>query len=237
MVYFPDMVAKTLIRGIKLLILCILVVKANHYLNVLARVLKLPLFMDTVFTCALAFWAGLIPGLIAVALAAVDVAFREGNAWVFSVCALGEVLLICFLKPGDNPGRGQPARIGRGMRGRPFLSGTAAASFISTFTTLLLLYVAACITVSVLGGLIDFIMYDVLAKNKLYYSPEDTFKIGFLHSGPPLVLTNILSRIPINIVDRFITVFGGFSLSLLVKKGEPALRRKMQKAKGERPKT
>jgi hypothetical protein len=223
------MIAKTLIRGIRLLILCVLVVKANYYLNVIVRALKLPLFLDTVFTCALTFAAGLVPGLIAVALAAVDLAFRAGSVWLFGVCTLGEVLLIAFLKPRENPGRGQPARIGRGMRARPFLSGTAAASFISTFATLLLLYVASCITVSVLGGLVDFILYDVLAKNKLYYSPEDTFKIGFLHSDPPIVLTNIFSRIPINIVDRFITIFGGFSLSLLFKKGKLAFRHKIER--------
>jgi hypothetical protein len=216
MIYFPGMNAKTLVRGLKLLVLCILVVKANYYLNVLVLALKLPLFLDTVFTCALVFAAGLIPGLIVVVLTAVDVAFRGGSAWVFSVCILGEVVLICLLKPRDSPGRGQPARIGR--RTRPLLSGIAAASFISTFSALLLLYVASCLTVSVLGGIIDFILYDVLAKNKLYYSPEDTFKVGFLHSGPPIVLTNILSRIPINIVDRFVAIFGGFSLSLLTGK-------------------
>jgi hypothetical protein len=234
MIYFPGMIAKTLIRGIGLLILCVLVVKANYYLNVIVIALKLPLFLNTVFTCALTFAAGFIPGLIAVVLTTVDVALREGSAWLFSVCILGEVLLICFLKPRDNPGRGQPAGTGRVMRARPFLSGIAAAPFISTFTALLFLYVASCITVSVLGGLIDFILYDVLAEDKLYYSPEDTFKIGFLHGGPPIVLTNILSRIPINIVDRFITIFGGFSLSLLAKKVELAIRHKIEKKKKQR---
>jgi hypothetical protein len=46
------------------------VVKANYYPNVIVLALKPPLFLDTVFTCALTFAAGFIPGLIAVALTA-----------------------------------------------------------------------------------------------------------------------------------------------------------------------
>jgi hypothetical protein len=91
------------------------------------------------------------------------------------------------------------------------------ASFISTFAVLLLLYIAACITISVLGGIFDFILYDVLPNSKLHYSPEDTFKMGLLRSGPPILVTNILARIPINIVDRFVVIFGGFSISLLLR--------------------
>jgi hypothetical protein len=219
MIYFPGMNAKSLIRGVKLLVLCVLVVKANYYLNVLVHLLKLPLFLDTVFTCAITFAGGLIPGLIVVVFTAIDVVLRESSAWPFTLCCLGEVLLICLLRPKSGPAKERPVRIGRGMGTRFSLSKTAAASFISTFAVLLFLYVASCVTVSVLGGIIDFVVYDVLAENKFYYSPEDTFKIGFLYNGSPIVLTNILSRLPINIVDRFIAIFGGFLLSPVFKRG------------------
>jgi energy-coupling factor transport system substrate-specific component len=34
----------------------------------------------------------------------------------------------------------------------------------------------------------------------------------------PLLPTTILSHIPINIIDRFIVIFGGFGISLLYRK-------------------
>ena len=48
---------------------------------------------------------------------------------------------------------------------------------------------------------------------KPYFSSEDTFKISLFRGGLPLLLVNIFSRIPINIVDRFIVIFGGFFIS------------------------
>jgi hypothetical protein len=50
------------------------------------------------------------------------------------------------------------------------------------------------------------------------FSPEDSFKLGLLRNNIPLLPTAILSRIPINIVDRFIAVFGGFGISLFYRK-------------------
>jgi hypothetical protein len=212
MIYFPGMIAKSLARGIKLFVLCALAVGANYLFNTLSVfILKLPLFLDTVFTCAVAFAAGLVPGIAVATLSTVVISFRDNSTLLFVLCSIAEVLLICLMKPDKSCGdsSGGP-KTGRGY--------TLPATFISTFAALLLLYIAACVTVSVLGGIIDFILYEVLLENKLSYSPEDTFKMGFLRSGPPALITNILSRIPINIVDRFVTIFGGFSLSLAIKR-------------------
>lgn len=198
------MTAKRFIRGIVLFSLCFLAMKANNYMGVTVRIFKLPLFLDTMFTCALSFAGGIVPGLMVVVLTAVDVILRGKEFWPFQLCSLAEVLLICLLRPGKN--RRSSSLKGAGPE--------KTASFISTLAVLLVLYAAACITISVLGGIIDFVLYDILAENKAYHSPEDTFKIGLLRGASPIVVTNILARIPINIVDRFIVIFGGFSLSL-----------------------
>jgi hypothetical protein len=213
MIYFPDMIAKSLARGIKLVILCALAVGANYLLNTLSVfILKLPLFLDTVFTCAVAFAAGLVPGIAVAVLTTVVIFVRDNSTCLFVLCTIAEVSLVCLMKPYL---RNSPWGFRRKSAG-PF-PPAAKTSFISTFAALLLLYIAACIAVSVLGGILDFILYDVLLNRKFHYSPEDTFKMGLLRNGPPILVTNILSRIPINIVDRFVTIFGGFSLSLAVK--------------------
>ena len=42
-------------------------------------------------------------------------------------------------------------------------------------------------------------------------------KIGLLQNHVPLLAAKIMSRIPVNIVDRFIVVFGGFLVSILIR--------------------
>jgi hypothetical protein len=45
--------------------------------------------------------------------------------------------------------------------------------------------------------------------------PHTFFKLGLMRNRLPLLAVDILSRIPVNIVDRFITAFGGYGLGLL----------------------
>jgi hypothetical protein len=71
-----------------------------------------------------------------------------------------------------------------------------------------------CIVVSIVGGVIDFILNRLLAVPRAFY-PEDIFKLGLIRNNMPALAAAILSRIPINIVDRFIVVFGGCGISLL----------------------
>jgi hypothetical protein len=80
------------------------------------------------------------------------------------------------------------------------------------------LAVFACIIESVLGGVIDYVLFTMLGETKFQYSPEDRFKLGLLRSNMPLLWASILSRLPINIVDRFIVIFGGYSLSLGIRR-------------------
>ena len=88
-------------------------------------------------------------------------------------------------------------------------------SFIGIFARLLILYILCCLAISVLGGIIDFFFHGIWSNPKLYFSAEDTFKIGLLRNGIPVLAMDILSRIPVNIVDRFIVVFGGYFISRL----------------------
>jgi hypothetical protein len=76
---------------------------------------------------------------------------------------------------------------------------------------LMLLYITCAITISVLGGVIDYVSQVFLGKH--YYSVEDNFKLSLIMNNLPVLAVNILSRIPVNIVDRFIVIFGGYFIS------------------------
>jgi len=189
-----------IIRLGSLVLLCVLGAGANFTLNTLCfRVFKIPLFLDTVFTVAVSFSAGLIPGIATALLTYLAIGARDGVLTPFILCSIAEVLLICGLKRWLKP------------------DAANFASSVGVFAKLILLYIAAAFLISIMGGVIDYLYHHMWAMEKPYFSSEDTFKINLLQRGIPLLLVNIFSRIPINIVDRFIVIFGGFFISRLLK--------------------
>ena len=177
---------------VKIIFLCILAAGANFVVSTL--VLKVPLFLDTLFSAAVCFAVGLWPALLTALLTQAATCIRESSItpFMFIFCSIAEMLLICWLNPAK---------------------AKTTTSLASIFAGLLLLYIASDITISVMGGLIDFIYHSVLSHTKLYFSPEDTFKISLSLSGTPALAMDILSRIPVNLVVRFIVIFGGFFIS------------------------
>jgi len=185
---------------------------ASYFLN---GVLGLPLYFDTLFTVAVLFSAGLVPALITAVLLPVFTTFEYiylmnleiETAWwtyLFVFCVIFEVLLVFSFRKRIKP-------LDADFRKNPTLF-----TFISLAPLLMLIVVLDCITVSVTGGIIDFIL-TLLKAPKAFY-PEDSFKLGLLRNNVPLLATAILSRIPINIIDRFFVIFGGYGVSLLYRK-------------------
>jgi hypothetical protein len=205
-----------------LLLLCLLSMAANTALSQLVQSrLHLPLFLDTLFNAAITFSAGLLPGISTAFLPFVVFAFRQQppEPNFFVLCSIAEVLLIWIfhrrLKKSWTPSK---------------VSSTAAEpapySFIAVASSLLILALIDCLVISVLGGAIDTIVFTIFSQPKIQFSPEGTFRLGLLRNGVPLLWANVLSRFPINLVDRFIVVFGGYGVSLLIGKiypGRPAL--------------
>ena len=119
----------------------------------------------------------------------------------FVFVSVAEVILIYFLKPASPE------------TGSLHTKEKLIVLYIGIAAKLMLLYVLCAITVSVLGGFINFISQDFLDNPSKYYSVEDSFKLGLIKNNLSSLAVNILSRIPVNIVDRFIVVFGGYLLS------------------------
>jgi hypothetical protein len=200
----------------KLILICPLSALGNVLLGVLVSgVLKAPLYLDTVFTVFVTFGFGLLPGLVTgVALYPAQNALYNfflstgadtaaGN--VFVLCAVAEILVVHLfcVKTGEQLSS---------FREAPSLS-----SFAGIAAPLMVLVALDCIVVSIAGGVIDFILNNLLVIPRGFY-PEDIFKLGLMRNNMPALAAAILSRIPINIVDRFIVVFGGYGISLLCRK-------------------
>jgi len=205
----------------KIIILCAISAFCNAGLSYLLNtLLKVPLYADTIFTVAMCFTAGALAGTLTGAVFSPLAFFLfckyllglpYETSWVrnvFTICVLAEVALVCFYH----------AKIK--SREESFLQGgnhpPSLHSFTGVATHLLVLVALDCIVVSICGGTIDFILGKLSAP--LAYSPEDTFELGLLHNNVPVFATAVLSRIPINIVDRFIAIFGGYGISLVFRK-------------------
>jgi len=187
---------------IKIIILCVMAVIMNILLNnFVMNFLRLPLFLDTVFTAAVAFTAGIIPGVIVAVLNWLCACIYYKDIQFYVLCIIAEVLIICIFKP--------PTPNDQNFASKEMIT----ASYAALISKLFLLYILCAVTVSVLGGTIDYLSQLFSNTHSLHSSVEDTFKPGLIMSNLPLLAVNILSRIPVNIVDRFIVIFGGYFIS------------------------
>jgi hypothetical protein len=197
-------------KVVKVFVLCVLAAGANSLLGYFVEEIQhLSLFLDTLFTCAVAFALGTLPGIFTAVLSTgIGVLIRGyPTLWdcLFVLCPIVEVLLIqCF-------------RSILSRRRKSAVQGEQP-SLISTASALLLLYLSMCTAVSLLGGLIDFTITVGLEIADYAVHPHTFFKLGLLRNNLPLLAVDILSRIPVNIVDRFIVAFGGYGLGLLLQR-------------------
>jgi len=161
--------------------------------------LRFPLFLDTVFTAAISFAFGIIPGIFTAVLTWFLPCFLYSGFNFYFLCSITEVLLICALKPSAPE--------------TPFYASKekVAASLTALVSKLFLLYILCAVTISIIGGVVDSITH--LFVERKYYSVDDLFKQGLFMLNLPVLAVNIISRIPINIVDRFIIIFAGFLVS------------------------
>ena len=201
------------LRFVKLLLLCAAAAAANILLSTFTlHFMDFPLFMDTVFTVAVTFAAGLIPGLAAAVLSWIAGCIYNAYFHPFVVVAVAEVLLVYWLKPA-------PAKIAAFSPQDPaFLADIKTASKINTVARLTLLYLACVIALSALGGIIAFSFYHVGGREGGFFHTIETFRTGFLRGGTHILTAEILSRILVNIADRFIVIFGGYLVALGVKR-------------------
>jgi hypothetical protein len=208
---------------LKILILCIMSAIGNAALcHLVTNVANVPLYMDTMFTIAMCFSAGMFAGVLTGAIFS-PLCFYFVTRYIlglsvtlslvrniYLICIVVEAVLVCLFY--SKMKTKEAAFLDKTSRGSP----PSLNSFIGIGTELLVLVALDCIAVSITGGIIDYVL--TLNSAPRTFSPEDTFKLVLLRNNVPVLATSILSRIPINIIDRFVAVFGGYGISLLFRK-------------------
>ncbi|AEF85744.1 hypothetical protein TREPR_1862 [Treponema primitia ZAS-2] len=217
-------------------ILCLAGTAGNYGLWRFADFLGQGLYLDTVLTISVTFSGGLAAGLLTAVLsqAAYGIGFYPfWGYYLFAICGAASALVTAFFmrhfprecsglrlfSGAPAPARETPLQVEESpLLATKFPAQTSGASFLSVVIMLSILSLFMCILMSVLGGLIAVFIDQALQSPISDAHPETYFKVGLLRQGLSLPAMEILARLPVNIVDRFVSVFGAYGISALLKR-------------------
>ena len=209
------------VRIILMLFLCTSGSVINVILNIFAsQFMFLPLYMDTIFTISITFLAGPVWGCFTGLLT--NLIGHTYNFWgfesyLFALCNIATALItwmFCRIFPDKLTYRHISA---------DYASFASAKSryldeIMSKAFALTLLSFTLCFAISILGGLITFFIELIRssAENNPVTNPASVPTM--FYSDMPFLAKEIMSRIPINIIDRLISAFLGFGIGLIISK-------------------
>ncbi len=156
------------------------------------RFLHLPLYFDCIWTCAASFYSP-VSGILCALLYHFPVILLLHHDWpslIFALCSLSVVLCI-----------------------RIFLRHKRQLPFVLSF---IMLIFAMAFIISIEGGIIYSMNYEHFGYSE--YSPDNNFIYSFFIRGIPFLLSGILGRIPVNLLDKAIACSCGWWIFRLLKK-------------------
>jgi hypothetical protein len=172
---------------------------------------RMPLFLDTIWTIVLTFCGGPVCGVITGLLTNTfeSIYSNDWNEYAFVLCniltALVAALFMRLFPPEFN--------FISFIKDRRYKNKTLLNTFIVLFT----LSLALCVTMSVSGGLVAAALKTLEASMNENNGPNIFFMLPLIRSGLSLPSVEIVSRIPVNLIDRFVSVFIAFGIALAVK--------------------
>jgi hypothetical protein len=206
-------------RVLLITLVCLAAAVGNSLLSILVmNVLDIPLFMDTMFNIAITFEWGLVPGLVTAVLSNItkrlfDIMLLHTSGLLpyptlmvgFTLCSMTTALLTwLFARLLPEP-----------VAGEPF-----SRRFVMIIIILFALSIIMALVESLMGGL-------TAALNPTSsIGPQLNFQGMLYLSGFSRFPVEILSLLPINLIDRPLSVFVGYGLVI----GFRLLGRRVQKS-------
>jgi hypothetical protein len=180
----------------------------------LLRVFYQPLWLDTIFVITITFafelkW-GVLCGILT-GIARNTLFFIDWTACLFSLCFIATAAVVFLFM------RFFPEELGftaAGASKKHLYKSSRFNSLISRVVALLLLSFALTVVISVMGGLISALVI-IHSPEVQHRATAPVLSNALMANTPqiPLVLQEIASRIPINIIDRLVSVFVGYGLA------------------------
>ena len=192
-------------RILKTVVICVIAVAMNVLtMYIFYNWMKIPLFFDTIWTVAVVFYSGLVPGLcVSLAYNAINAliwtmqqGFFDPFIMLYAVCGV----LIVF---------------------STWIFARRKEEFqISVPVTILYLFLIALLSsfcTIVAGGIIDFFHYKYYEIPDMM-NPIKKFTESIVHQQFSLLASCILGQIPISFLDRLLATFSGFGIYSLARK-------------------
>ncbi len=194
------------------ILICVIFSIFDYYMcDLVAYQLKLPLFCDMIFCMAMSLFAGPVWGIVVVCFNHIyDLIISKSFVifHIYMITAFAGCFVVWFYR-------------------NRFIK--ADLSLIKKLGHLLLLSLIMCLVMSITGGLvsrfIDLVKGEV---NNYTYQTDFLQKIFSVQIKSPL-LNSIFVRIPVNLVDRIITVFAAWGVFNLMKFIEKQITARNQK--------
>ncbi|WP_461247713.1 hypothetical protein [Treponema sp. R6D11] len=190
----------------------------NIAIHVLARRAGLPLYLDTILTVSLTLASGLFWGLLTGALTNIIEStfyFSGWEGYLFAICNMATALVTwLFIRffPRELSLSNRPPETSQNPSSRRL------AEAINLMIVLILLSFCLCLVISVLGGVIASFIQSIDPNLSVKQWSTADLTATMFGQNIPAVLAEILSRIPVNIIDRLITAFAGYGIALGIKR-------------------
>jgi len=201
-------------------ITCVFVCLAGVALNtVISRFfhnfLGIPLYLDTAFTMTATFYGGLVWGVLTGAMTNLlhhSIYFFGFPPYLYTLCNVAVAIVTAqFI-------RWFPSELDLGALEKPTHQKLKMQVLIETVIILVILSFALCIVISILGGLFATIIDFLQPAAPVTTAAEMDFKTALIRKGLPIVIVEIGSRIPVNLLDRLVSSFLGYGVALLFSK-------------------
>ena len=173
------------------IVLGIICLALNLLVTYLSQTSYNPLFLDTIFIVTASFF-GWISGLITAGFANLFTTIIRGDhlsgLW-FALCSISFVVII-----------------------RLYLHKKDTINFLD----LLPIYLIAVLVISLEGAIISTLLYQTVGLQEV--TGIKFFTVILLRQHIPIIFSSLLSRIPINILDKAITTLLGYLMYLVTNK-------------------
>jgi len=210
------------------IILIITFCLAGSFINIavtrLCFIAGIPLYLDTIMTISITLTGGFFWGALCGMLTNLIHHTFWGWGWegyLFIICNIATAFvtwLFMQLFPGElnlsvklNKAKIMPSGI--------IFKSSLFSMVMDRVIVLIILSFALCLAMSFLGGLIAYIILNISSSYNFDGSGISAlFRYSMFKGRVPVIVSEIVSRVPVNIVDRLISAFCGYAIALGLKR-------------------
>jgi len=202
---------------ISVIVLCLTGILLNMGIYRFFNILGIPFYMDTVATIAVTFIGGLLCGVLCGAftnIIANSIIFWSWEGYLFALCNIATAVitwLFCRFFPKQMNLIGTKTDLYIKQRSNKI------SDLMDRIVILILLSFTLCLVMSILGGIISTIIITINPPLIKRSDLPGILSATMFGQQVPLILKEILSRIPINSIDRLISAFGGYGIALIIR--------------------